>query len=341
MSTPNLPVLSSPESRLTLTSGALVISGILLCLTLKLGPALLSTLALITIGLKLQGLLARTPLHRLLISWLCAAVLLLLLTGAVALGSTTIQFVATKAQLMLPDFLEQLRGVARRSSIEALRSLGDLDNQEMVEHIKQWAAGQASLWMAMTGGSLKFMAQVFFAGLISVSLIVRGADTIHVRPGLSGGLIREGERFLDCFSTLLTAQLYVSLWNTSVTAIYIYIVLPLLGVDLPLREAVLLATLLLSFIPALGNVLANSLMVVLCLQFPPWVLVLSLIYLISVHKMEYLINARVLSSAYQASVAELLVCIVLGETLFGLPGLIILPVTYLYLKDVLKREHIW
>lgn len=341
MSTPTLPLPTSTESRLTLTSGSLVLAGVLLCLTLKLGPALLSTLALITIGLKLQQLLARTRLHRLLISWTCAGILLGILTGAVALGSSIIQFVATQAQVLLPDFLDQLRLVARRSSIEALRTLGDLDNREVMAHVREWASGQAALWMAMTGGSLKFLAQVFFAGLISISLIVRSADTVHISQGLSGGLVREGQRFLNCFSTLLLAQLYVSLWNTMCTVVYVYALLPALGIELPLREALVVATFLLSFIPALGNVLANSMTVVLCLQFPPWVLVLSLVYLISVHKMEYLINARVLSNAYHASVAELLVCIVLGETLFGLPGLIILPVTYLYLKDILKRERIW
>ncbi len=341
MSTPILPLSFPPESRITLTSGSLVIAGVLLCLTLKLGPALLSTLALITIGLKIQQLLARAPLHRLIISWICAGILLGLLTGAVALGSTIIQFVATQAQSLLPDFLDQLRNVAKRSTIEALRDLGDLDNAEVMEHLRDWASGQAALWMAMTGGSLRFLAQVFFAGLISISMIVRSVSPVHIGHGLSGGLIREGESFLNCFSTLLLAQLYVSLWNTTCTIIYVYALLPALGIDLPLREALVVATFLLSFIPALGNVLANSMTVVLCLQFPPWVLALSLVYLISVHKMEYLINARVLSSAYQASVAELLVCIVLGETLFGLPGLIILPVTYLYLKDLLKRQRIW
>jgi len=318
-----------------------VLGALLLSLSLKLGPALLTTLALVAVTLKLQFWLMRSRVNQKALPLICAGFTLLLLLSAIGMGSSVVQFIALKAQLMLPDFLEQLRLAARQSSFEILHAYGDMDNAEVVDAITDWAGNQGAFWMAMTGSGLKVVTQVFFAGLISVSLVLRITTVETQASGLSHGLRSEGSRFLDCFSHLLTAQLYVALWNTTVTLLYVFVVLPMLGVALPLREALVVATFFLSFIPALGNVIANCLMMVLCLQFPPWVLGLSLVYLISVHKMEYLINARILSSAYQASVAELLACIVFGETLFGLPGLILMPVTYLYVKDVLKRENIW
>ena len=329
------------NSKIVLLCASLVLGALLLSLSLKLGPALLTTLALVAVTLKLQYWLLRTRVNQKAIPVICGGFTLLLLLAVIGLGSSVVQFIALKAQQMLPDFLEQLRLAARQSSFEILQTYGDMGDAEVVDAITDWAGNQAAFWMAMTGSGLKVVTQVFFAGLISVSLVIRITDTETQSSGLSYGLRSEGNRFLDCFSHLLTAQLYVSLWNTSVTLLYVFVVLPLLNVELPLREAVVVATFLLSFIPALGNVIANCLMMVLCLQFPPWVLGLSLVYLICVHKMEYLINARVLSSAYQASVAELLACIVFGESLFGLPGLILMPVTYLYVKDVLKRENIW
>jgi predicted PurR-regulated permease PerM len=336
---PNSAVL--PNSKIVLLCAGLVLGALLLSLSLKLGPALLTTLALVAVTLKLQAWLLRSRINQKTVPILCASFTLLLLLAVVGMGSSVVQFIALKAQQMLPDFLEQLRLAARQSSFEMLHSYGEMDNAEVVDAVTEWAGNQAAFWMAMTGSGLKVVTQVFFAGLISVSLVVRITSSETHNSGLSYGLRSEGNRFLDCFSHLLTAQLYVALWNTSVTLLYVFILLPLLNVELPLREALVVATFLLSFIPALGNVMANCLMMVLCLQYPPWVLGLSLVYLVSVHKMEYLINARILSSAYQASVAELLACIVFGESLFGLPGLILMPVTYLYIKDVLKRERIW
>ncbi len=329
------------NSKIVLLCASLVLGALLLSLSLKLGPALLTTLALVAVTLKLQFWLLRSRVNQKAIPLICAGFTLLLLLAVIGMGSSVVQFIALKAQQMLPDFLEQLRLAARQSSFEILHPYGDMDNAEVVDAITDWAGNQAAFWMAMTGSGLKVVTQVFFAGLISVSLVVRITTTETQASGLSHGLRSEGNRFLDCFSHLLTAQLYVALWNTTVTLLYVFVILPMLGVVLPLREALVVATFFLSFIPALGNVIANCLMMVLCLQFPPWVLGLSLVYLICVHKMEYLINARILSSAYQASVAELLACIVFGETLFGLPGLILMPVTYLYVKDVLKRENIW
>ncbi len=329
-------------SKLPLSCGFIIVLSIGFTLFLKLGPALLATLALVAIGKKLETQLQKTTLPRQTISVMCAAVLLLLLISVIGLGSSVIQFIANKAHMMFPDFLEQLRKAVSKSSIESIRKFSELNNAEMVQIMKTWAASQSTFWMAMTGSSVKFILQLFFAGLISISLILKAAPSSNQSSfGLATTLHAEGNRFLSCFSTLLTAQLYVSLWNTSVTCLYVFIILPSLGIELPMRESLVIATFLLSFIPALGNVLANSIMVVLCLQFPPWVLILSLVYLITVHKMEYLINAKVLSNHYQASVAELLTCIVLGETLFSLPGLILMPVVYLYSKDILKRQSIW
>ena len=310
-----------------------------IALTLKLGDALLTSLALLAVSAKIRhALQTRTRLPNRWIVFVCVTVALLMLCAFISLGSVIVQFVANKGQAYLPEFFEQLRKAARSTSIEALKPLADIGDAQLFEYLRKWAMGQLSLWMSVTGNSLKFLVHVFFAGLIAISTIMIGINPASpLSAGLSGGLRTEGRHFLTCFSHLLTAQLYVALWNTTFTVIYVFGVLPLLGIDLPLREGLVVATFLMSFIPALGNVLANSLMMVLCLQFPPWVLVLSLVYLIGIHKMEYLINARILSSAYQATVAELLICIVAGETMFGLPGLILMPVIYLFGKNLLSR----
>ncbi len=329
------------SKHLVVTCGILLCVSVLACLALRLGAVLLITLALLAVADKVKHLLIRqTNWSVRCIALVCVLVALLMLAAFICLASMMVHFIANHGQAFLPEFFEQLRKAARSTSIEALRPLAEIGDAQLIDYARKWAMGQLSLWMSVTGNSLRFLGHIFFAGLIAISAIMITPSPRKNPGGLADGLAYEGNRFLKCFSHLLTAQLYVALWNTTCTVMYVFVVLPALGINIPLREALVVTTFVMSFIPALGNILANTVMVVLCLQYPPWVLVLSMIYLIAIHKMEYLINAKILSSAYQACVAELLICIVVGETLFGLTGLILTPVLYLYLKDFLDRQGV-
>ena len=67
------------------------------------------------------------------------------------------------------------------------------------------------------------------------------------------------------------------------------------------------------------------------------VAVFSLIFLVVIHKMEYYINAKIVGSKIKTSIWELLIAMIIMETLFGLIGVAVAPIIYGYIKEELKQ----
>lgn len=198
--------------------------------------------------------------------------------------------------------------------------------------------GKNAVGFGVTGMHLLF--QLMFAVLIAGACSTKEKEGVAHNRLLRREWLARISEYSACFSTLMTAQLYVAVWNAFCTALFLYGILPLMGVELSFREALVIFTLLISLIPALGNMVANSVMAFLCLPHGISVVIAAIIFLVLVHKAEYLINARIIGQNVQASVPEMLIAILIGERLFGLSGLILGPVTYAYIKMYLIKKEL-
>lgn len=180
------------------------------------------------------------------------------------------------------------------------------------------------------GASFFIFLQLVFAFILGVS-----AGLMRAREN-SGPLSRSWtgvlEQYVRCFTLLMGAQVYVSIWNTFCTAMFVYFILPFFDVILPFRELLLMFTAIASLIPAAGNIMANTLILVLTIRHGPFVAAGSVTYLFVIHKLEYFVNGYIIGRNVRASVPEMLIAIIFGEVAFGLPGLITAPVTYAFLK---------
>ncbi len=65
-----------------------------------------------------------------------------------------------------------------------------------------------------------------------------------------------------------------------------------------------------------------------------------IIFLIVIHKAEYFINARFFGEKIQSSVWELLLAMLLLESLFGVAGVVAAPIFYAWLKTELRRKQL-
>ena len=61
----------------------------------------------------------------------------------------------------------------------------------------------------------------------------------------------------------------------------------------------------------------------------------SLLFMIAVHKLEYFLNARIIGSKINSKAWELLIVMLVMESIFGLAGVIVAPVFYAYAKKEL------
>lgn len=142
------------------------------------------------------------------------------------------------------------------------------------------------------------------------------------------------------FRNVVFSQIRISALNTALTAIYLAVVLPMVGVQLPLLKTMIAVTFFVGLIPILGNLISNTVIVIVSLSVSPMVALGSLIFLVVIHKLEYFVNARIIGSRIKARAWELLTAMLVMEAAFGLPGLIAAPIYYAYLKDELTARSL-
>jgi len=124
---------------------------------------------------------------------------------------------------------------------------------------------------------------------------------------------------------VVIAQMRIALFNTTMTALYLFVLLPMFHVQLPFRGLLCMFTLLTGVLPVLGNLMANTVLSLISFAVSPWVAVGSLVFLILIHKLEYVINARTVGSKIHMHSWEILAAMLTGESLFGVPGLVTAP----------------
>ena len=144
-------------------------------------------------------------------------------------------------------------------------------------------------------------------------------------------------RFLRVLDRVVLAQLRIAAFNTTMTALYLFVILPAFGHELPFRGLLCLFTLATGILPVLGNLLANTVLALISFAVSPWLAVSSLVFLVLIHKTEYLINARTVGAHVQVASWEILSAMLIGEALFGVSGLVSAPLLYPFFKREMQR----
>lgn len=159
-------------------------------------------------------------------------------------------------------------------------------------------------------------------------------DQTESRP-LVAALTERARRLAEAFRRIVFAQVRISALNTLFTAVYLLVVLPLLGIPLPLIKTMIVLTFFLGLLPVIGNLLSNSIIVIVSLSHSPQTAMLSLAFLVVIHKLEYFLNARIVGTRISAQAWELLLAMLVMEAAFGLPGIVAAPIYYAWLKQEL------
>ena len=157
---------------------------------------------------------------------------------------------------------------------------------------------------------------------------------------LAAALAERLARLNDAFRRIVFAQVRIAGINAILTGIYLLVILPMLGVNLPLAKTLVIITFLTGLLPVVGNLISNTILVIVGLSHSLNIALGSLLYLMLIHKLEYFLNARIIGSQIQARSWELLVAMLAMEAAFGLYGVIAAPVLYAYLKSELMKSQL-
>ncbi|OYZ55776.1 MAG: hypothetical protein B7Y21_13865, partial [Hydrogenophilales bacterium 16-61-112] len=181
----------------------------------------------------------------------------------------------------------------------------------------------------------------FIIGLIIGSFIaLREASPQQTLAPLASALCERVNRLSDAFHRVVFAQVRISALNALLTGVYLFVVLPAFGVQLPFTKTMIVVTFLVGLLPVIGNLISNSVIVIISLSHSLQVAAGSLAFLVVIHKLEYFVNARIIGEQIKARAWELLIAMLVMEAAFGLQGVIAAPIIYAYIKKELSDREL-
>jgi len=221
----------------------------------------------------------------------------------------------------------------------------------LLEHLPADAIAfreQATTWLRTHADELQVVGKE--AGRVTVHILIgmiiggiialREAVVIDNFKPFARALVGRTSLFSEAFRRVVFAQIRISAINTFFTAIYLAVVLPLVGIHLPLVKTMIAITFLVGLIPVIGNLISNTIIVIVSLSHSLAVAIGSLLYLIIIHKFEYFLNARIVGTQIRANAWELLIAMLCMEAAFGLVGVVAAPIYYAYVKAELRARDL-
>jgi predicted PurR-regulated permease PerM len=196
----------------------------------------------------------------------------------------------------------------------------------LVEYLQSQAHALSGFGTAGLRGSL-----LVYVGLVVGALMVGTPAPVTQGP-LRAALRQRGQDFMVAFRQIVVAQFWIALFNAACTAAFLWIALPLAGVNLPYTATLVGLTFVAGLIPIVGNLLCNSVLTIAGVSVSPAVGLACLLFLVAIHKFEYFINAKLVGKRTNTAAWELLSVMFIGEAVFGVAGLVAAPLYYAYTK---------
>ncbi|HEY9025891.1 MAG TPA: hypothetical protein VIP05_16435 [Burkholderiaceae bacterium] len=204
----------------------------------------------------------------------------------------------------------------------------------------EWLRTHVAELQMIGAHTLVTLAETIIALVIGAMLSLREVEPQAKTGPLAVALAGRAGRFATAFHRVALSQLSISLLNTTFSGIYLLLVLPAFGVHLPLTKTLVVITFVAGLLPVVGNLLSNSIVVLVSLDHSLPIAIASLAFLVGIHKLEYVLGARITGTRIKAQIWELLVAMMAMEALFGVPGLVAAPIYYAYLKSELRDAHL-
>ncbi len=329
----------SASARHDLAAWIFAAAALVAALVLHLLPALLTGLLVYELVHRLAARLpdglgkGRKTLALLLFAVVVVVTVAAALVGAVAFfrsdqGSLTV---------LLAKMAEIIEG-ARERLPEWLADKLPGSTDEMREAIGHWLRDHAAELQTLGKEAGHAFAHILIGMVIGAMAALREACAANHSAPLAAALSERIRRFAAAFRQIVFAQVKISAINTLFTAIYLALALPLLGIQLPLTKTLIAVTFVAGLIPVLGNLISNVVIVVVSLAVSLEAALASLAFLVIIHKLEYFLNARIVGAGVGATAWELLVAMLLMESIFGVPGVVAAPIYYAYLKSELAAR---
>ena len=321
---------------------AWVLMGIALVLILRLG--LLSALLAGLLVYELVHMIAPMLQRRLsgrgpqMVAVAFVSVVIIGLITAATIGALAFMRSDTGSVAALFQKMAEIVESARRALppwlVESLPDGAD----EVRESVTEWLREHGAIVRVMGAETVRVLAHLLIGMIVGAMLALREAVDGSAQKPLAFAIATQAEKLGDAFRRVVFAQVRISLINTIFTGAYLAIVLPLFDVKLPLTKTMIMITFLAGLLPVIGNLISNTVIVVVSLAYSIHVAMASLVFLIVIHKLEYFLNAKIIGSRIHSRAWELLIAMLAMEAAFGFAGVAAAPIFYAYVKAELAER---
>jgi predicted PurR-regulated permease PerM len=335
-----MAVVRHDHTQFTYDIAAWILTGIalVLILSLHLLPALLAGLLVYELVHILAPRLKVVRIHQeygKLVAVVMLAIIVIL--GIVLAIIGIMAFLHSEAgnlpQLLqkMADILDGWRAVLPASLSEYLPE--DID--DLKDLIVEGLRGHAGALQKIGAEAGRTGAHILIGLGIGALIALHEAHSGETLGPLARSLQERAVRLSEAFRRIVFAQVRISALNTGLTFLYLVVILPMFGAHLPLTKTMIVVTFFVGLLPVVGNLISNTIIVVVSLSVSFSVAIASLVFLVIIHKLEYFLNAHIVGTQIHARAWELLLAMLVMEAAFGIVGVIAAPIYYAYLKDEL------
>src|SRR4051794_12414149 len=214
------------------------------------------------------------------------------------------------------------------------------NTEELEVALSQWLRAHAGQLQQLGQNIGTVLAHTLIGMIIGGMVAFRTRSQVLELLPLTRALTHRAVLLGNAFRRIVFSQVRISALNTVLTALYLAVLLPMLDMPLPLTKTMIALTFVVGLLPVLGNLISNTVIVVVSLSVSLLTAISSLVFLIVIHKLEYFVNARIIGVKIGARAWELLLAMLIMDACFGIPGVIAAPIYYAYLKDELSARKL-
>src|SRR5882724_414775 len=328
-------------TRLKAVAYALTAAALCFVVALHLLPALFAGLLVYSLVATLAPVLQR-HVPGVQAHWLLVALLAILVVGLFTLAiGATVAFLNSENGNPTVLF-ERLAPLIQRAHKQPPAFIVDYlpdDSKDMRTAVMDWLGEHTAELQVAGKQAVRVVVQLIIGIMLGAMLALHGARERSPVGPLSVALKARAAHLLSAFRDVVFAQVKISALNTLFTGGFLLVGLPLFGVALPLAKTLVVLTFVIGLLPVIGNLISNTLIFVVALSISLLVALAALAFLIVIHKLEYFFIARLLGARIQAFAWELLLAMLVMESLFGIAGLIAAPIYYAYVKRELREAQ--
>ncbi|MDD5629535.1 MAG: AI-2E family transporter [Elusimicrobia bacterium] len=295
---------------------------------LHTGPLLLAGLFSYMI-LELTGRWLAVRLPKVAARWLALLIFLVTASGLTWAFGLFLKQTLSRTPEILTSVLPQIDGLARRLGVD----LPFEDLQGMREAIAAFVVENARAISTASGRMTKMVILVLAGILIAVLKFMSDAPPpagSDLYDGLRAEFNARARLYMSGFEKILGAQVIIALINTSLTLIF------LLATGMPHLPFLVLATFVFGILPIVGNLISNTIIVGTALTVSPQLALLTLGFLVVIHKGEYFLNSRIVGGSLQTPMWQTLIAIMVGDLVLGVAGVILAPTVLYYVREELR-----